>query len=606
MTTLIRTPEGFFQQGQAGLVPITDPVQLRDLNAGNIPYVNESSGPQVPSPTATQSSQPQAASLPLPAPASASPAAPAPGGATVPAGGDPYAIFNQNLASMLTQIQKGQVAGRANLSGAKDALTTESVTAAGPYDSTATPGANVANMTGTQSAFNPAITSVSTQLSNADSALGNLKGDIGTMASIFQPTTVAPGSSVVSPSGAVVKQGHQYQPQMNPNTGLLDGFDVTSGTWASNDQSTGGNGNQIIAGIDFSGQATSTGAYATDPNYAAEVGNIYKTLATATPSPTPETIDTYIKAHAKTAPVSGMMILNAANQYQIDPNLLTSVLAHESDFGTAGAAVKTNNPGNVGNLDNGATKSFSSWQQGVNAAAAELARRKVPGTTPPAPVAESAIGGQFSPQAAQKVAAIPAAMQSYVDAGPKGVAYINDDRVPANLKDTLKTMASRAGVPYLGSGDAQAIKSIGVVYQSLDGMKKLVNEQLNSGVLGGSWDILKTAVHNATFGNAFPELSKFNAYRDTAIKAVQGLAGGSGSGLRINSAEIEANLTNLATSNDTIANATNKIQGITSQLDKQLSATFPYITGDDAAAGQAGTKATSGVTPSGIKYTVTN
>lgn len=598
MATLVRTPEGFFQQGQAGLIPITDPVQLRDLNAGNTPYVNETSAPQVASPTVTQSSVPQKASLPLPGPAT--------GTTTTPAGGDPYTIFNQNIASILTQIQNAQTAGRANLSGAKDALTTSSVTSA-PYDPTMAPDANNKNMTGTQGAFQPAISSVNTQLENADSALSGLKGDISGMASIFQPQSVAPGSSLVTPSGQVVKQGHQYQPQMNPNTGLLDGFDITTGTWASSDQSTGqGKGNTVVGGVDFSGAATSTQPYATDPNYASEVGNIYKTLATTTPQPTPDTIDAYIKAHAKSSPVSGVMILNAASQYGVDANLLTSVLAQESDFGTAGAGAKTQNPGNVGNTDNGGTHTYNSWQQGVNAAASELAKRKVPGNTQTPQTqqpTQSNVGGQFSTTAATKVAQIPGPMQSYVDAGPKGVAYINDDRVPANLKDTLKIMASRAGVPYLASADAQAIKSIGVVYQSLDGMTSLVNDQLHSGFLGGTWDILKTGIHDASFGNVFPELSKFNAYRDTAIKAVQGLAGGAGSGLRINSAEIEASLTSLAGSSDTIANATNKISGITAQLDKQLAATFPYIQTDKAPGGSAG--GNSGVTPSGIKYTVT-
>lgn len=602
MATLIRTPEGFFQQGQAGLVPITDPVQLRDLNAGNTPYVDETSGPQVTSPTVTQSSLPQKAPVPL-TPTTGTPAT---GSTTAPTGVDPYTVFNQNIASILKQIQNSQTAGRANLSGAKDALTTASVTSAGGYDPTNTPGGNISNLTGTTAGFQPAITSVNTQLENADSALSGLKTDISGMASIFQPQSVAPGSSLVTPSGQIVKQGHQYQPQMNPYTGLLDGFDVTTGTWASSDQSTGQNGNSVVGGVDLSGAATSTQPYATDPNYASEVGTLYKALATATPTPTPDSISAYIKAHAGSSPVSGVMITNAAAQYKIDPNLLTAVLAQESDFGTAGAGAKTFNPGNVGNLDNGATKTFGSWQQGVNAAASELAKRAVPpssATQTPPTQTQSPVGGQFSDTAAQKVASIPAPMQSYVDAGPKGVAYINDDRVPANLKDTLKIMASRAGIPYLASGDAQAIKSIGVVYQSLDGMKTLVDDQLHSGFLGGLLDIAKTGIHDASFGNAFPELSKFNAYRDTAIKAVQGLAGGSGSGLRINSAEIEASLTSLAGSSDTIANATNKIQGITAQLDKQLAATFPYITKDNPAAGSAG--ANSGVTPSGIKYTVT-
>lgn len=551
-------------------------------------------------------------------------------------GTDPYTIFNKNLMDMLTRIQAGQSTNRPVLAGAKDALTTMSVAPNGPQP--ANPGvfsdSTVQSQKTLQGAFAPAITSVNTQLENTDAALHTLGADIGTMASVYKPTEVSPGSSLVGPDGRVIKQGHQYQPQINPMTGMLDGFDITTGTWQSNDtmHSEGGigyGGDTTVATstgpVDFSGKNTGVGNYAGTTtadaaNYAKSVGTIYSSLMQTFPQPNAPGYDQYISGHAKGAPLTGQMILNAATQYGIDANMLTAMLAHETDFGTSGEAPKNYNPGGVKFVgQSGATQGsaapeggnyakFGSWQQGVNAVAAQIARRQGAGTqtsTSSGQGSTSPVGGIFSQTAAQKVAAMPAPMQPYVDAGPKGVAYINDERVPANVKDSVKIMAARAGIPYLDAGNASAIKSIGVVYQSLDGLKTLTDEQLNSGWLGALQDIGKASIHNATFGNAWPSLSQFNAYRDTAIKAVQGLAGGTGSGLRINAAEIEANLTNLPTPTDTTENAYQKLIGITSLLDKQLAATFPYIQTDSPNT-TMGTSAANTHVYNGITYKVIN
>lgn len=515
--------------------------------------------------------------------------------ATANPGTDPYTIFNRNIASILTQIQKAQVSGNQNLGGAKDALTTASVTSA-PYDPTITPAGNIATIGSMPGAFAPAVTSIATQQANTGAALGNLKDSLSTMASIFQPTALPAGASTVTPQGQVVHQGHSYTPTLNPTTGLMDGFDQNTGTWQSNDKGTG-SGSSVVGGVDFSGAATSTGAYATDPKYASEVGGIYKTLTSTFPSPSADTIDTYIKGHASRSPVTGQMIMNASSQYNIDPNLLTSVLAHESDFGTAGAATTTYNPGNVGNTDNGSTRTFKSWQQGVNAAANELARRAVPASAAasatsaaPTPDATSPVGGTFNDTATQKINQIPKAYQNYVDAGPLGVAYVNDDRVPANVKDGLKTMASRAGIPYVQAADVGALKSIEAVLGNLDSMQTLANNNLAGGVLGHIWDLTAGQGAQALQTQHGIQLGLFDNYRDTAIKAVQALAGGAGSGLRINGAEIAANTQNLPTATDSKENAIAQIKQLRQLIYTQLGTTFPYapVKVEDAN-GQTGT-----------------
>jgi hypothetical protein len=57
--------------------------------------------------------------------------------------------------------------------------------------------------------------------------------------------------------------------------------------------------------------------------------------------------------------------------------MILAIMQQDSTFGTAGKAVRTKNPGNVGNTDSGATKAFRDWQEGVMAVAQNLAKRKI-------------------------------------------------------------------------------------------------------------------------------------------------------------------------------------------------------------------------------------
>lgn len=525
--------------------------------------------------------------------------------------GDPYSRFNANIASILAQIQTAANAGRQGLSGAKDALTTEAVGAAGPYNPAATPAVNTQATTGTLNAFAPAVTSISTQLSNADAALKDLETTIGSIQTANQPQTLAPGESLVTKGGTTLKQGHQYTPQINPNTGLLDGFDINTGTWASADTGSGGGGStgggtttssasgsdSVSSAIDsIFGSSNPIGAYAADPNYVSEISGLYKTVAGLGVTQSPDTLQQYITNNAKGSPVTGQMILNASSTYGIDPALLTTVLLHESDFGTAGVATKTNNPGNIGNTGT-STQQYPSWQQGVMAAAKNLASRisaagssgavassdpsfgagaatATPNATPTDTT--SPVGASFSPDATQKISQLPAAYQSYVDAGPLGVAYINNDRVPTNIQQGLQTMASRAGIPYVQAADVGALKSIQTVLSNLDSMQTLANNTLGSGTLGHLFgETIGRAEQGLQTKNGI-QLGLFDNYRDVAIKAVQALAGGAGSGLRINMGEISANTQNLPQATDSKENAIAQIKQLKQLIYTQLATTFPY------------------------------
>ncbi len=114
--------------------------------------------------------------------------------------------------------------------------------------------------------------------------------------------------------------------------------------------------------------------YATDPLHEEKIMNILSKMGVMD---TVEKIDGYIKAKYLSSPVTGGMVMNAAEAYTVDARLIMAIMEQDSSFGTAGKAVRTLNPGNVGNNDAGDTVTYESWQEGVTAVARWLSRHRV-------------------------------------------------------------------------------------------------------------------------------------------------------------------------------------------------------------------------------------
>src|SRR3990167_10847629 len=70
------------------------------------------------------------------------------------------------------------------------------------------------------------------------------------------------------------------------------------------------------------------------------------------------------------------MVMNASEAYAVDARLMMAIMEQDSRFGTVGKAVKTLNPGNVGNDDDGNIRTYESWQEGVTAVAEWLNRHR--------------------------------------------------------------------------------------------------------------------------------------------------------------------------------------------------------------------------------------
>jgi hypothetical protein len=113
--------------------------------------------------------------------------------------------------------------------------------------------------------------------------------------------------------------------------------------------------------------------YATDPKHEEKIMNILSKMGVMD---TVEKIDDYIKGKYLSSPVTGEMIMNATEAYDVDTRLMMAIMEQDSRFGTVGVAVRTLNPGNVGNTDDGSTRTYDSWQEGVTAVAEWLNRHR--------------------------------------------------------------------------------------------------------------------------------------------------------------------------------------------------------------------------------------
>ncbi len=530
-------------------------------------------------------------------------------GSLAPTTGFNSTVFSQRVADMLTQLQDTQQTGAKNLGGAANTLTTESIGAGGAYNPLNTPEGNIANVSGAQNAFTPAITSINTQLENANTASKLAQGNISILKDVFKPEQVVPGNTLVTPQGDVIYQGHAYTPQIRLDTGTQDSYDSTTGQWLSDVKSKNNSTNppsaakpgqnMIVAGIDFSGKSTGVGAYATDPNYSNEVNGIYNDIEKNFPTPTSQNLQSYIENNAgkNKSPVTGQMIINAATTYGVDPNALTAVLNQESDFGTAGVATRTMNPGNVGNTGS-AERSFNSWQAGVNATAQELARRMTGNVHAPIPTstATSPIGGTFSPEATQKINQLPDPYHQYIDAGPKGVAYIDASRVPDVLKPSLQILSSKQGIPMLDSNEVNNVKGIGIVYDSMKKLQGLVSKALGTGASGRLKGLTLNQIEQSTQTGAGPFLKQFDQYRSQAINNLKALTAG-GTTFRITQTEIDTAVGNIPSSADNQETAAADLQTLQSFMDSKLASTFPYTQG-----GQPGATTPSDINSLRAKY----
>jgi len=182
----------------------------------------------------------------------------------------------------------------------------------------------------------------------------------------------------------------------------------------------------------------------------------------------------------------------------------------------------------------------------------------------------SGIGGSISsggsPVNQDSASGLPPVVQQYVINGANGVQYINEDKIPAAQRDYVKQQAAANGVAYLTGEDISKYRNIEVTSSNLDNLQAVVQKVNTPGVVGRTLGAGINTLQSIFQTNQ--DISSFGLWRDTAINTIQALAGGSGSGFRLNQAEIDTATGNLPTIRDNIETANNKINLLRGFLSK--------------------------------------
>jgi predicted 3-demethylubiquinone-9 3-methyltransferase (glyoxalase superfamily) len=126
----------------------------------------------------------------------------------------------------------------------------------------------------------------------------------------------------------------------------------------------------IVGGYDIK-------SYATDPRHEQKVSKI---LGSMGQMESVDQMNRYIRKVAPDSPVTGDMVAAASRRYGVSWEMIMAMMQQDSTFGTKGKAVRTLNPGNVGNDDAGNERNYGTWQEGVDAVAEWLSRHEVEDT----------------------------------------------------------------------------------------------------------------------------------------------------------------------------------------------------------------------------------
>lgn len=174
----------------------------------------------------------------------------------------------------------------------------------------------------------------------------------------------------------------------------------------------------------------------------------------------------------------------------------------------------------------------------------------------------------------------PIPMQNGIHVTASGIPYINLAEVSGSYQQYAPTVAANISnkigmnVKVFSDNDVKGLQAMDTINQSLNQMTILAKDVLNPayGGLGTFANWAKNTYGQITGTN--PKISDFNVYKDSAIKAVTALAGGAGSGLRLNTSTIEAAVNNLPTKGDSLETAMEKINKTRDLLNIQLGTAF--------------------------------
>ncbi|MDE2098572.1 MAG: glucosaminidase domain-containing protein [Patescibacteria group bacterium] len=350
-------------------------------------------------------------------------------------------------------------------------------------------------------------------------------------------------------------------------TGGASGTGGTSGTTFATPTAFSNNGTTPnMTSTDMMGYDISS--YATDPNYASKIATNYQ-QATSTIGSTisPQSIQNYINQIAPNSPITGQMIYNAAlngggTGVPVDPYLLAAQEAEESKFGTKGVATSTMNPANIGNTGT-STKTMPSWQAGVNAQAAWLANH---------PAQQTQQSQQATFQQLQQILPPQLAASGVLGVLSDGTPYFQQSKL-GTQEQMAKVYSTQYNIPILSDEQVTKAQALDVTQQNLQNISNLLPNMLSSGIGGKISGTIGTWWNNIT--GTDQNRVALNNYREAAINAIQAMGGGSGSGFRLNQAEIDNAVQGLPTGSDTLEQAQTKIATFQSMINEWHNQLFP-------------------------------
>lgn len=423
----------------------------------------------------------------------------------------------------------------------------------------------------------------------------------------------APDIGSAAAAGGTFTQNGNYTPVQtgyDANTGLpiYSGFNQKTGQLqvfnpnGSNGQGLlGQTGSQqtTVSGADGTsyqmGATTTQGAYASATstqvnNITATVAKINSTVGNITDATAAQKA---INSVAPDSPITGTMIMSAAQQYGVDPSTLIGVMQAETQCGTDGSkGAEQCNWGNVGNTDSAmaAGKSVAMTpQEGVDAVAQNLSQRKVQeGQNDPAqPSNQSLTPQQVAGQAIKNAPAYLQPAMSFINA--TGDTYIDSSKVPTGMQIVAQNYSAQTGIPILSSAQVSDIQDINTAIQNVQQVGNQFGQLAANGWLGKAGNKIASTVEGV-FGATTPWKQGVNAYNSTtvesAISALKEITGSSRLSQFVSNVstdslpKVGAGMAfGFGSSDDTISGGQLKVDAIVGNLNNALKSILPNSPG---------------------------
>ena len=277
----------------------------------------------------------------------------------------------------------------------------------------------------------------------------------------------------------------------DPTTGQLYNKKTGEVRNADGTINTPANGGEGVV-TDATGNSYDISSYSTDPNH--EV-NVKKIMSSMGQFKTVSDIDNYIKKTAPNSPVTGQMIADSAQKYGVSWEAMTAIMQQDSSLGTKGKAVKTFNPGNVGNDDSGNLVNYGNWQSGVDAVGAWLGKHKVAADSSGAGSVASGVGNDILSKTGLSILAY-----NYLTQGVSSLTRLNQ-ATRAKITAEAENFVKSKGVDY------ETFQSQYKTYNDVlsQNMKRFNNTKIMESELTGTLDNLSSAITDADLKNVKAE-----------------------------------------------------------------------------------------------------